>query len=106
MHLSLTLIESFSNFDLISAIEDFRECYLKEKTTNQGISIARFELVEAGAINNSSDYFTNIERCTIICWDYSHQVLSVVSGCFYRLNVQPLLWLNIEILYNLSLIHN
>jgi len=26
-----------SNFDLLSAIENFRECYLKEKNTNQGI---------------------------------------------------------------------
>jgi protein O-GlcNAc transferase len=26
-----------SNFDLLSAIEDFRDCYLKEKNTNQGI---------------------------------------------------------------------
>ena len=72
------------------------------KTTNQGISITWFELMEARTVNYSSDYFTNIERRTIVCWDYSHQVLSVVSGCFYRLNVQPLLWLNIEILYNIT----
>ena len=26
-----------NNFDLISAIEDFRNCYLKEKKTKQGI---------------------------------------------------------------------
>ena len=72
------------------------------KATNQGISIARFELVEARTVNNSSDYFTNIEWSTIVCGDYSHQVLSIVSGCFYWLNVQSLLWLNVEILYNIT----
>ena len=56
--------KNFTNFDLISAIEDFRECYLKEKTTNQGIEGLMNFIVSSLKINKYDDsilYFKEAE---------------------------------------------
>jgi len=53
-----------SNFDLLSAIENFRECYLKEKNTNQGIEgLLNFiaSSNKANQYNDSIKYFKETE---------------------------------------------
>ena len=53
-----------SNFDLLSAIENFRECYLKEKNTNQGIEGLLNFIVSSNKANQYEDsirYFKETE---------------------------------------------
>ena len=53
-----------SNFDLLSAIENFRDCYLKEKNTNQGIEgLLNFiaSSIKANQYEDSIRYFKETE---------------------------------------------
>ena len=56
--------KNFSNFDLLSAIENFRDCYLKEKNTNQGIEGLLNFIVSSNKANQYDDsikYFKETE---------------------------------------------
>ena len=56
--------KNFSNFDLLSAIENFRDCYLKEKHTNQGIEGLLNFIVSSNKANQFDDsikYFKETE---------------------------------------------
>jgi len=56
--------KNFSNFDLLSAIENFRDCYLKEKNTNQGIEGLLNFIVSSNKANQFDDsikYFKETE---------------------------------------------
>ena len=53
-----------SNLDLLSAIENFRDCYLKEKNTNQGIEGLLNFIVSSNKANQYDDsvkYFKETE---------------------------------------------
>ena len=53
-----------SNFDLLSAIENFRDCYLKEKNTNQGIEGLLNFIISSNKANQYDDsvkYFKETE---------------------------------------------
>ena len=53
-----------NNFDLLSAIENFRDCYLKEKNTNQGIEGLLNFIVSSNKANQYGDsvkYFKETE---------------------------------------------
>tara|TARA_B100000795_G_scaffold52933_1_gene34707 strand:- start:73 stop:1755 length:1683 start_codon:yes stop_codon:yes gene_type:complete len=56
--------KNFSNFDLLSAIENFRDCYLKEKNTSQGIEGLLNFIVSSNKANQYDDsikYFKETE---------------------------------------------
>lgn len=56
--------KNFSNFDLLSAIKNFRDCYLKEKNTNQGIEGLLNFIVSSNKANQYDDsikYFKETE---------------------------------------------
>ena len=56
--------KNFSNFDLLSAIENFRDCYLKEKNTSQGIEGLLNFIVSSNKVNQYDDsikYFKETE---------------------------------------------
>ena len=56
--------KNFSNFDLLSAIENFRDCYLKEKNTSQGIEGLFNFIVSSNKANQYDDsikYFKETE---------------------------------------------
>jgi len=56
--------KNFSNFDLLTAIENFRDCYLKEKNTSQGIEGLLNFIVSSNKANQYDDsikYFKETE---------------------------------------------
>jgi len=56
--------KNFTNFDLLSAIENFRDCYLKEKNTSQGIEGLLNFIVSSNQANQYDDsikYFKETE---------------------------------------------
>ena len=77
--------KNFNNFDLLSAIENFRSCYLKEKNTNQAIEgLLNFIVssTKANQYNDSIKYFKEVER-TI---GYIPKLFYLITDVYKKLN--------------------
>ena len=69
-----------SDFDLLSAIENFRDCYLKEKNTNQGIEGLLNFIVTSNKANQYDDsikYFKEIELTMRYIPKLFHSIVNV-----------------------------
>ena len=69
-----------SNFDLLSAIENFRDCYLKEKNTNQGIEGLLNFIVSSNKANQYDDsikYFKETELTMRYIPKLFHSIVNV-----------------------------
>ena len=74
-----------SDFDLLSAIENFRDCYLKEKNTNQGIEGLLNFIVSSTKANQYDDsikYFKETE----IAMGYIPKLFHLIVNVYERLN--------------------
>ena len=74
-----------SNFDLLSAIENFRDCYLKEKITNQGIEgLSNFIISsnKANQYNDSIKYFKETE----LAMGYIPKLFHLIVNVYEKLN--------------------
>ena len=59
--------ENSSNFDLLSAIENFRDCYLKEKNTNQGIE-GLLNFIVTSNKGSVDPVMWGMSQCTQLMW--------------------------------------
>ena len=76
--------KNFSNFDLLSAIENFRDCYLKEKNTNQGIEGLSNFIVSSNKANQYDDsikYFKETE----LTMGYIRKLFLLIVDVYLRL---------------------
>ena len=74
-----------SDFDLLSAIENFRDCYLKEKITNQGIEgLSNFIISsnKANQYNDSIKYFKETE----LAMGYIPKLFHLIVNVYEKLN--------------------
>ena len=74
-----------NNFDLISAIEDFRNCYLKEKKTKQGIEGLTNFIVCSNKIQQYEDsikYFKEAEKS----FGYIQKLFNLMVDVYKNLN--------------------
>ena len=77
--------KNFNDLDLLSAIENFRDCYLKEKNTKQGIEgLANF-IVCSNKIHQYKDsikYFNEVEKL----FGYIPKLFSLMAKVYEYLN--------------------
>jgi len=76
--------KNFSNFDLLSAIKNFRDCYLKEKNTNQGIEGLSNFIVSSNKANQYDDsikYFKETE----LTMGYIRKLFLLIVDVYLRL---------------------
>ena len=69
-----------NDFDLLSAIENFRDCYLKEKNTNQGIEGLLNFIVSSNKANQYDDsikYFKETELTMRYIPKLFHSIVNV-----------------------------
>ena len=74
-----------NNFDLLSAIENFRNCYLKEKNTNQGIEGLLNFIVSSNKANQYDDsikYFKETE----LTIGYIPKLFHLIVNVYEKLN--------------------
>jgi protein O-GlcNAc transferase len=74
-----------SNLDLLSAIENFRDCYLKEKNTNQGIEGLLNFIVSSNKANQYDDsvkYFKETE----LTMGYIPKLFHLIVNVYEKLN--------------------
>ena len=74
-----------SNFDLLSAIENFRDCYLMEKNTNQGIEGLLNFIISSNKANRYDDsvkYF----RETELTMGYIPKLFHLMVNVYEKLN--------------------
>jgi protein O-GlcNAc transferase len=72
-----------SDFDLLSAIENFRDCYLKEKNTNQGIEGLLNFIVSSNKANQYDDsikYFKETELTMKYIPKLFHSIVNVYKN--------------------------
>jgi predicted O-linked N-acetylglucosamine transferase (SPINDLY family) len=76
--------KNFSNFDLLSAIENFRDCYLKEKNTNQGIEGLLNFIVSSNKANQYDDSIKYFKE-TVLTMGYIRKLFLSIVDVYLRL---------------------
>jgi protein O-GlcNAc transferase len=73
-----------SNFDLLSAIENFRDCYLKEKNSNQGIEGLLNFIVSSNKANQYDDSIKYFKE-TQLTMGYIRKLFILIVDVYLRL---------------------
>ena len=98
--------ENSSNFDLLSAIENFRDCYLKEKNTNQGIEgLLNFIVTSTKAYQyeDSIKYFKETE----LTMRYIPKLFNLIVNVYKKLNdIESAIYYLKKIMKNEGIEHN
>ena len=74
-----------NNFDLLSAIENFRDCYLKEKNTNQGIEGLLNFIVSSNKVNQYRDSIKYFKEAKLNM-GYIRNLFLLIVNVYKRLN--------------------
>ena len=74
-----------SNLDLLSAIENFRDCYLKEKNTNQGIEGLLNFIVSSNKVNQYRDSIKYFKEAKLNM-GYIRNLFLLIVNVYKRLN--------------------